>query len=159
PARTKVEFGSSQINLVQAREYVSEIIGKSVQNDDSEITVPTGVFDKLDPVKRDLLGFVDVRLLKWNKNPHSHVSIPLNITGPVISVDLLDDSGKEMKIENLETPIQIKIPSNLAKTGEIECRFLNTKTNQWIKIGIERVKDGEYTICTTNHLSDFATFI
>ena len=159
PAGTKVEFGSSQINLVQAREYVSEIIGKSVQNDDSEITVPNGVFDNLDPVKRELLGFVDVRLVKWNKNPHSHIETPSNITSPVISADLLDDSGNEMKIENLTTPIQIKVPSKLAKTGEIECRYLDTKTNQWIKIGVETVKDGEYTICTTNHLSDFATFI
>src|SRR5690606_15261591 len=108
-----------------------------VQNDDSEITVPNGVFDNLDPVKRDLLGFVDVRLLKWNKNPHSHIELPSNITSAVISADLLDDFGKEMRIENLETPIQIKIASKLAKTGEI----------------------GEYTICTTNHLSDFATFI
>src|SRR5690606_19975258 len=120
PVGTKVQFNSPQINLVQTREYISEIIEKPIQNDDSEIIIPNGVFDNLDPAVRDLLGFIDIRLLKWNSNPHSHVSIPLNITGPVISVDLLNDSGEELRIENLTKPIQIKIPSNLAKTGEIE---------------------------------------
>ena len=149
----KVEFGSSPFNLVQAREYVSEIVGKPVENDDTEITVPNGVFDNLDQVKRELLGFVDVRLVKWNKNPHSQIETPSNITSAVISADLLDDSGNEMRIENLETPIQIKIPSKLAKTGESECRFLDTKVNRWTRIGVQTVKDGEYTICTTNHLT------
>src|SRR5690606_22465154 len=104
-------------------------------------------------------GFDDVRLVKWNTNPHSHIETPSNITSAVISIDLLDESGNELKIENLTTVIQIKIASTLAKTGEIECRFLNIDTNQWIEIVVETVKDGEYTICTTNHLSDFATFI
>src|SRR5690606_29205322 len=67
--------------------------------------------------------------------------------------------GNELKIENLKNPIQIKIPSKHAKSGIIECRFLNTKSNQWETIGLAQVKDGEYTICTTSHLSDFATFI
>src|SRR5690606_22868225 len=41
----------------------------------------------------------------------------------------------------------------------LECRYLNITSSQWIKIGLESVKEGEYTICTTTHLSDFATFI
>jgi hypothetical protein len=47
----------------------------------------------------------------------------------------------------------------LAKTGSIECRFFDTKTTQWTRTGVARIQDFEYTICTTNHLSDFATFI
>jgi hypothetical protein len=59
-------------------------------------SVPTGVFDNLDTLKRDSLRFIDIHTIKWNKNPNSHFSKSSNITSAVISVDL-DDSGKEMK--------------------------------------------------------------
>jgi len=159
PVGSKIEFNSSQINFVQSREYFSDIIGKNFENDESAITIPNGIFDNLDQEKIESFSFIDVRLIQWNKNPHSYAESSSNISSPVISVDLFDESGKELKIENLTTPIQIKILSKQAKNGTTECRFFNTTSNQWNMIEIKKIEDGEYTICVTNHLSDFATFI
>src|SRR5690606_23023966 len=95
PAGTSVSFNSTEITIVQSREYSNEVIGKSVQNDDSEISLPNGVFDNLDPLMKETLGVVDVRLLRWSRNPHSNIKTDTNITSPVISADLLDDFGNE----------------------------------------------------------------
>ena len=68
----------------------------------------------------NLFSFIDIRLIKWNKNAHSYFSTSSNITSSVISVDLLDESGKEMKIEDLKKTIQIKISSNLSRMDPMQ---------------------------------------
>lgn len=156
----RVFFDSLMFKITQYRDYLDSILEeitleKNNTKESPSINLPDTTFkDKPDT------RTADVRIIEYKKNPfESDDKCDQNIGSSVVSFKVGDEAGNEYQIQGMiEEPILLKIPSKNASERSV-CKYYNPTLEKWESIAVESYKEGEYVICATSHLSDFATFI
>src|SRR5690606_23889947 len=78
-------------------------------------------------------------------------AMPASVTSSVISIELLDENGDKLKIENLANPILIKIYSTMITNNTI-CKYFDENNFQWKEIPVKERQFGSFITCETTHL-------
>lgn len=157
PSGEKIFISSNNIHYAQHRELVENVFGKNFTSNTGSASVifHPGTFDF---VETQQIYSVDVQLILWNRKVRNISDTTSNILSDVVSVTLVDDSGKDIIIEKVgKDPIDIKIYSPHVIHSSL-CKYFNIIENQWKEVSVKEREIGKWIICATTHLTDFATF-
>jgi hypothetical protein len=156
PSGHSVRFDTEHITMVQSRLISNSLFGNSITLNNASITIDQGSFDSVDSSYN--LDLVDIRIIQWNHNlfPTNETE---DIISNVISYDVIDGNGNDVKISNSNPPILITIPTlNTTKKGNVHCSYFNPKSQKWEDVQVYKIEETQI-ICATYHLSDFGTFV
>lgn len=125
------------------------------------VTLSADTFNDVDPA---IIATVDVVLIQFkSNNPYEYGSTEETLTSDVVDVTLMDANGEILHVSEVRTsPILIKIPSSIAETGKVVCKFFDPSQGSWVQndqdVKVHQVEDKSHVICSTSHLTSFATF-
>lgn len=153
-----LNFASDTIRLTQSRTLLEKSYGNAVaQNytDSASLTIYDGTFDNIDAEQKQKLSAINMRIVQWKKNYRSTTS---SISSDIISAELVDNDGKNIKIQKVgKDPIEIKIFSSYITSTSV-CRYYDENEKQWKDVPVKARLVGRWIICASEHLTDFAIF-
>src|SRR5690606_12045051 len=148
---------SENVNFTQSRNLIEKSFGNLVslnESNSASVTIFDGTFDYISSDHFQKLSVIATRMVQCKKNTKSNP----NITSNIISVDLLDNKGNNIKISKVgKDPIEIKIYSS-AILQNSTCKYYDENENQWKNVSVKSILVGQWLICASDHLTDFATF-
>ena len=97
-------------------------------------------------------------VVEWTFNPYESVSNQ-ELLSTIVSIMLSDyESGNETRVYDLEIPINITLPVNVAG-GDVKpiCMYWDEKKSDWATDGcVVKSADGIEVECSCSHLTDFS---
>ncbi|XP_077976980.1 adhesion G-protein coupled receptor G2-like [Glandiceps talaboti] len=151
-------FGASSMKGILSRKSRS-----TAEEDKAAIELPSSLFSRLDPTKRNRIRraqFVSYRSNRFFKAVDNTSSIGYSA---VIAASIGD-----LEIRNLKEPVKIVLPhkGQVNNTGNISCVFWDFKRNDgnggWSSEGctvLESRVQEKITVCECNHLTNFALLV